>query len=239
MEIVSIIIATYNSEKTIENSVKSVLNQDYKNIELIIVDGSSTDNTINILKKFKNIICISEKDNGVYDAFNKGIKIAKGNWLYFLGSDDVLYKNDVITKVFANKNLNNVDIILGKILFDSSRIHNSFFNWSLFFRNSTHHQSCFYKKSNFKNFEYDTSFKISSDYELNLRMYLKKRRALHVNYIIADVSTQGISGRVNFKGYSEFIMILRRNVQHYYLLIFPVILLYLFKRIYKHKVNFK
>lgn len=239
MEKVSIIIATYNSEKTIENSVKSVLNQDYKNIELIVVDGSSTDNTINILKKFKNIICISEKDKGVYDAFNKGIKISQGNWLYFLGSDDVLYKNDVITKVFANKNLNKVDIILGKILFDSSRIHNSFFNWSLFFRNSTHHQSCFYKKSNFKNFEYDSSFKISSDYELNLKMYLKKRKALYVNDIIANVSTQGISGQVDFKGYLEFILILRRNVKHYYLLIIPVILLYLGKQFFKFKINFK
>ena len=96
---VSIIIATFNSEKTIHLALNSVINQTFTNWECIIIDGLSTDNTINIVTEFEksnpNIWHISEKDNGIYDAMNKGVANAKGEWIYVLGSDDELIPNGI------------------------------------------------------------------------------------------------------------------------------------------------
>lgn len=96
---VSIIIATFNSEKTLRNALDSVLNQSYKDWECIIVDGASRDGTISIVKEYvqkdPRFRYISELDNGVYDAFNKGWKMAKGEWIHYLGDDDVLTKNGI------------------------------------------------------------------------------------------------------------------------------------------------
>ena len=97
----TIITATFNSEKTLERTIKSVLNQSFNNFEYIIIDGNSTDNTLSIIKQFENEftskkICykfISEKDNGIYDAWNKGLSIAVGEWVSFLGSDDYYLEN--------------------------------------------------------------------------------------------------------------------------------------------------
>lgn len=96
---ISIIIATYNSEKTLRRALDSVLNQSYQDWECIVVDGASKDNTIGIVKEYvKNdsrFRYISEPDKGVYDAFNKGWKMAKGQWIHYLGDDDVLTKNGI------------------------------------------------------------------------------------------------------------------------------------------------
>ena len=94
---VSIIIATFNSEKTIERALNSVLNQKIQDWECIIVDGASTDATVNIIRKFTEkdhrFRYLSEPDTGIYNAFNKGWKLANGTWIYYLGSDDELLQN--------------------------------------------------------------------------------------------------------------------------------------------------
>ena len=90
--LISIITVCYNSEKTIERSIQSIINQSYKNIEFIIIDGSSSDNTLEIIDKYKEMISIkiSEKDSGIYDAFNKGLNICNGDLIGFVNSDDYL-----------------------------------------------------------------------------------------------------------------------------------------------------
>src|SRR5246127_4505724 len=97
----SVIIPTYNSAKTISQSIQSVLRQSFTGYEVLIIDGASTDDTLAITSAFNSerIKTISEKDRGVYDAMNKGIKLAKGQWLYFLGSDDALYDDSVLEKI--------------------------------------------------------------------------------------------------------------------------------------------
>ncbi len=115
---VSIITVCYNAELCIENAINSVLAQTYKNIEYIIVDGKSTDGTMDIINKYRDRIStvISEKDNGIFDAMNKGIRAATGEIIYFLNSDDRLYDKDVISDV-VNEFNNRPDegFIYGKI----------------------------------------------------------------------------------------------------------------------------
>lgn len=118
----SIITVVYNGVDTLEETILSVVKQNYKNIEYIIIDGESTDGTLEIIKKYQNSIAywISEPDKGIYDAMNKGINIAKGEWIYFLGSDDWLYNKNVIGSVVEEiKSLPSMDIFCGKVmLFD-------------------------------------------------------------------------------------------------------------------------
>lgn len=102
--LVSIITVVYNSEKHIEKTIQSIVSQTYPNIEYIIIDGGSTDNTVNIIKKYETkIACwISEKDRGLYDAMNKGMAKSGGDYLWFINSGDEIYHNTTLEKVFDN-----------------------------------------------------------------------------------------------------------------------------------------
>ncbi|MCK1986507.1 glycosyltransferase [Lysinibacillus fusiformis] len=116
---ISIITACYNAEKTIEQTIKSVINQTYDNIEYIIVDGASTDGTLDIVRKYEGQIdvIISEEDKGVYDAFNRGAKLASGEYILYLNADDYIISNDVIEGVsnFIKDN-NNPILLYGGVL---------------------------------------------------------------------------------------------------------------------------
>ena len=115
---VSIITVTYNSEKYIERCINSVLQQNYNNIEFIIIDGNSTDSTVGLINKYeKYISCfISEVDNGIYDAMNKGILQATGDIIGILNSDDYFYDNNVINKVVDFHTNNNIDASISNVL---------------------------------------------------------------------------------------------------------------------------
>ena len=110
--LISIITVVKNAENTIEKCIKSVLNQNYKNIQYIIIDGNSTDNTRKIIDKYKNKISliISEDDNGIWDAMNKGIKLAEGEILGFVNADDIYYENSLkIVNKYLIKQLSKED----------------------------------------------------------------------------------------------------------------------------------
>ncbi len=109
---ISIITAVLNRVNTIEQTISSVVNQTYQNYEYILIDGGSNDGTVDVIKKYEDQIAywISEPDNGVYDAFNKGILVAKGEYIHFLGSDDCLYAPDTLENVVKNLN-EKIDIL--------------------------------------------------------------------------------------------------------------------------------
>ncbi|MEO6453693.1 MAG: glycosyltransferase family 2 protein [Ginsengibacter sp.] len=203
MDKISVITVTYNASATLENTILSIINQSYKNIEYIIIDGGSTDSTLEIIKKYqpKLAYCVSEKDSGIYDAMNKGIKASTGDWIIFLGADDIFYNENVLTKIFAenkNYNLDCTDFAYGNVIiksngkiFGGSRTYDQLINCNI------NHQGIFYKKSIFEIIgAFNLKYKILADYELNLRIYrnhlLKKK---YIPEIVTIYNNKGISNQ--------------------------------------------
>ena len=177
--LVTIITAVFNGEKTLEKTILSVINQSYSNIEFIIIDGSSTDGSLDIIKKYEHAIdyWVSEPDGGIYDAWNKGVRLSTGDWIAFLGSDDMyvdgaiqayatfIEEHPVTTLEYVSSrvNLTKDSKVLGVI--------GAPWNWSVLRKymkvaqvGSMHHRCLFEKYGLF-----DDSYKISGDYEFLLR----------------------------------------------------------------------
>jgi glycosyltransferase involved in cell wall biosynthesis len=199
----TIITACFNSEKTINDTIQSVLNQNYTNFEYILVDGKSTDTTVEIIKSFDNKFkekgisykWISEKDTGIYNAFNKGIKLSKGNWISFLGSDDVYLKKtmEIYNKEISNLK-NEADFVYSNITIKKKIIFSKRWKWNQFRRKMTiAHVGGFHHKNYFENYGFfNEGYKIAGDYELLLRakQQLKTHQIDEVTVIMAD---EGIS----------------------------------------------
>jgi len=149
---ISVITVVYNSVDLIEQSIKSVLEQDYPNLEYIIIDGGSTDNTTQVIKKYEDKISlfISEPDKGIYDAMNKGIEYAHGEWINFMNSGDCFFTSDVLSKVFSSEIDNTIKFIYSDY-YVKRRNRNKRYSASME-KGIVLHQSCIYKKSLHKDF---------------------------------------------------------------------------------------
>jgi glycosyltransferase involved in cell wall biosynthesis len=180
---ITIITVCYNSEKTIKETIESVLKQDYNYIEYIVIDGGSIDNTLGIINLYQNKIhkIISEPDNGIYDAINKGVELATGDIVGIINSDDVFYNNQVISRIANCFELNkNLDSVIGDIVFLNSKgkVHRQYkstnwnpkkFRWGMM----PPHPTFYCKKSIFvKLGYYRNDLKIAADYELMMRFLL-------------------------------------------------------------------
>jgi glycosyltransferase involved in cell wall biosynthesis len=181
---VSIITVCRNSEKTIERTILSVLNQTYQDIEYIIIDGKSTDNTLKIVGKYKNSIkLISEKDNGIYDAMNKGIKMAEGDIIGILNSDD-WYEKDAIEKVVKkyDKEYGKYQVIYGgvKIWKDDKMVKLCWNSAENLQNDCIQHPAMFVTRETYRVFgTFLTKYKLAADYELQLR-YWNSEKVLFV-----------------------------------------------------------
>jgi len=216
---ISIIIATYNAEKYLQICLDSIIQQKYENVELLIIDGGSIDNTIDILKSNQPHInyWISEKDNGVYDAWNKGILVAKGDWIMFLGADDILLPKALDTYLqFIQQEGKQFDIISSKLDFVSEKgLHLRFvgepWNWDKFkmSRMSFAHPGLLHNSELFKTYGlFDTSFNICSDSELLLRTQ-GNINAGFIDFITVKMQSGGISHSV--KAIVETFQIRKKN----------------------------
>lgn len=207
----TIIIPTYNSANTLEAALKSVLEQSFTNFEILIMDGSSTDNTLKIAQSFSDerIRIYSEPDEGVYDAMNKGIDRAEGDWLYFLGSDDTLYDENVLFNVSIQ--MDECNFLYGNAYFVYSKAiwDGEFTREKLLFERNICHQSIFYKRTLFDHLGFfNLDFKIYADWDFNMRCFsYPKLKPKFVNLIIAEFDEKnGLSGRVGAD--DEFISLL-------------------------------
>ena len=207
---ISIITATYNSAETINDTIKSVLCQTNKDFEYIIVDGGSTDETIDIVKSYESefsgrLKWVSEKDKGIYDAMNKGIKMASGDIIGILNSDDYYTSDDILQTIADAFKCQNVDAIYGDIHFIkdgvpdkcvryySSRLFSPF--W-LRFGFMPAHPSFYCKREVFdKSGLYRLDYKIGSDYEMMVRLFRKHK--ISSRYIPKDFVTMRTGGASN------------------------------------------
>jgi len=202
--LISIITVVYNGEEFLEETILSVINQSYDNVEYIIIDGGSTDGAIDILKRYEDRIdyWVSEKDEGIYDAMNKGVRKSTGEWLFFLGADDCLSNHEVFRKVSKHFD-NDIGIIYGNILYEGVGIFKSSYNWRLLLKNTLHHQASFYRNSLLSKINFNPAYKISSDYEVNLFAYLKGVKAKKIDVMVSRCSPEGCSGEGQLVGYLE------------------------------------
>lgn len=211
---ISIITVCYNSAATIEKTILSIAGQSYKNIEYLIIDGNSKDNTIEIIKKHEDKITkwISESDKGLYDAMNKGIEMATGDLIGILNSDDVFNNELVLEQIVAFHKNNEIDASVGNILQHKEngkilRLYSSKF-WSpekLRIGFMPPHPSIFLKKDLFKKFgNYELGFKIGADYELITRFFLKN----NITWKYSGITTTAmLVGGLSSSGSSSYSLI--------------------------------
>ncbi|WNC71200.1 glycosyltransferase family 2 protein [Thalassotalea psychrophila] len=211
---ISIITVCYNSEQTIKDTIESVLAQTYQNIEYIIVDGASTDQTIAIVNQYKDSIqtIISEPDNGIYDAMNKGISAATGDVIGILNSDDFYTNIEVIENIADIYSKKNTDMIFGELIYVNPDNVNrtvrhysakNFKPYKLRFGWMPPHPATFIKASVYEQYGlYKTDYKISADYEMFVRLLLvhklsyTKLDKVIVKMRMGGASTQSLKSRL-------------------------------------------
>ena len=191
---ISVITVCLNSEKTIENTIRSVIKQNYDQIEYIVIDGGSKDKTIELINKYRHSITklVSEKDGGVYSAINKGLKLATGDIISILHSDDFFADENVLSKIATQFNNDvSLECFIGttlmkrrnnnKILRKYSPIN--FKKWMMYLGISPPHPSMFLRRSVYEKYGfYKEDYEIASDFEFYLRILYKNR----INYNITD-----------------------------------------------------
>lgn len=197
----SVITIVYDNVRDIERTILSVLNQTYRHIEYIVIDGLSTDGTLEVINRYKTQISklISEKDDGIYDAMNKGLAIATGHYVIFMNSGDEFYAKETVFKVFATSP--DADIYYGETeMIDETgqslgrRRHNAptNFTWRSFkYGMSVSHQAIYIRRSLTEAF--DRKYRLSADIDWILRAAKKAKKIVNVNQYVAKYMIGGMS----------------------------------------------
>jgi glycosyltransferase involved in cell wall biosynthesis len=211
---ISIITVCYNSDKTLEKTIQSVLRQTYQNVEYIIVDGNSKDNTVSIIKKFSSSITtwVSEPDKGLYDAMNKGIKLSTGDLVGILNSDDIFTDNYVLENISKFHFKNNIEASIGNII-QFNKIGKTVRKYSAKKWNPEKlkigfmpaHPAIFFKRDLFDKYgDYQLDFTIGADYELITRFFLKHK----ISWKFSDLTTTSmLIGGVSSSGLGSYRLI--------------------------------
>jgi len=194
---ITVVTVVYNAVGTLEHTIKSVLGQQNVNVDYIIVDGGSTDGSLEIIRKYENSLayCVSEPDNGIYDAMNKAILHAKGDWIYFLGADDVFFSPTVLEQV-SKKLISDDTVYYGNVLFKhSNKTYDGKFNILKLATRNISHQSIFYPNAVFKKYKFNTAYKIFADYHLNIVLFNSEEfKFKYIPITIAIFDDLGTSG---------------------------------------------
>lgn len=214
--VISIITVCYNAEATICQTIDSVLKQDYQYIEYIIIDGKSTDNTLNYIKQYEQVIIkrgykfyfVSEKDSGIYEAMNKGIKAATGDWIHFRNSGDYFFDNEIIKKFFSSIIKPDTEILHGDIrVWDNygycdlkpSIMYKPFEEAMPFW-----HPATFVKSDLHKRILFDESYRYSGDYDFFFKCIRLNIAVQYLSMLVAVVDVnEGASITNRVKGLKE------------------------------------
>ena len=199
--LLTFIIPTLNSEKTLQCALDSILCQEYGDLEILVVDSVSKDGTMDIVRAYAGkdarIRFLSEPDKGIYDAMNKGITLARGEWIYFLGSDDRLYDPQVLNAVTGDLRSDNFDLVYGNILTDKDKTvpYAGSFTYEKLLKKNMSHQAIFCNKRVFDRVgRFNTRYKGFADWDWTLRCFQDPAiRARHIDRVIAEFNTSGVS----------------------------------------------
>ena len=203
---ISIIIPTYNSERTIKHCLDSIVEQTFTDWEVLLMDGVSTDSTLDIARSYNDsrIRIYSELDKGIYDAMNKGILKSKGEWLYFLGSDDYLYDVKVLETI-AKELSPKCKIVYGNV--ESTQLMpENFGEWHVSQIDYNRcHQAIFYHLSVFQKYGlYDLSYPLCADYMYNIKCFWQyKVLTKYIPVVVAHFSEGGASGKESDRMFSR------------------------------------
>jgi glycosyltransferase involved in cell wall biosynthesis len=195
--IISVITVVFNAVKTVEETILSVIGQTSDHFEYIILDGGSTDGTVEIIKKYAEQITYwkSEADHGIYDAMNKSLAHTNGKFTFFLGADDTFVDNNVLSNVeLYLKDPNTV--YYGDVIFKNRNqtYDGEFTAWKMVTRNISH-QSIFYPAQILNRYKFDLRYKVYADYHLNLLLFSNKAfRFTYIPLTIAVFNDHGTSG---------------------------------------------
>ncbi|WP_207424482.1 glycosyltransferase family 2 protein [Desertivirga brevis] len=227
---ISIIIVTRNAASTLQSCLNSIYSQRYSNVEIIIQDGASTDQTVDILKSNSHrLFCWkSEPDRGIYDAMNKAIDEVTGNWVIFLGADDELLDgfSDMALELKEAHS-----IYYGNVIYKGMKC-SGFMTPYKMVKTGMSHQSMFYSSSIFKSHRYNLNYKISADSILNMECWSDKSiKWIYKDYMIANYNHTGISSR-------DFDQLLKKNMsrlvfKHYGFIVWIRYKIREFKKLYR------
>ena len=222
--LISIITVVFNGEQHLEETIQSVINQTYENVEYIIIDGGSSDGTLDIIKKYEDKIdyWVSEKDEGISDAFNKGIKISQGELIGLLNSDD-WYEVDAISSIVCSlkRNMLNQKIILyGDLFFpEKNKIQKGdqyFFFKILFIMPLLNHPSCFVTRATYKQVGlFNIKLKLAMDFDFLRRAYLANTKFIYIDKLITNMRLTGISNQYKRKAREEVLSLSSSKIISY------------------------
>ncbi len=219
----SIVVVSLNTINQFLKTIKSINSQKYKNYEIIVVDGNSTDGTLEVIKKMKKNFSqiVIEKDKGIYDAMNKGAQLASGNWMAFLNSGDIFYNSRVLLNIFKLPIVKK-DIVYGDTLVKNKDIN--YFAYSKIFSKKTIvmpfcHQSTMVKTDIIKKNRFFLEYKYSADFDFFIKCFYRKKIFYNSNLTIATVLANGVSDNNRQKVYSENIKILKKYDYNFFIIL--------------------
>lgn len=203
---VTVVTVCRNAIEALQKTMANVEAQSYDNMEYIVVDGASTDGTPELLAHYEGRLTgfVSEPDNGIYDAMNKGAAMATGEWLIFMNAGDTFAANDVIERVFEEPRSADViygDVIKNGVMKKAEPPHNGH---RMFFC----HQSSFVRKAVFEDFPFDTSHCLSADFKQMKQLYLAGKQFLRLDFPVADFDTHGLSNTKRSVGLRDNIKVI-------------------------------
>lgn len=206
-------MACKNPGPRLHAALASVWEQKWVEPELIVIDGASTDGTREWLEAQRPRLAalVSEPDRGVYDAMNKGLNRATGEWVLFLGADDRLVGDMVLSETLNWAKRTEAGVIVGEAAYDDGRIYRLRSSVNPLPRNFVHHQAAFYRRSLFvENGDFEVSLAIMGDYELNLRLWKNRVRFKPIHLRISACGVRGVSDSGRWQGYAEEIRVRHR-----------------------------
>lgn len=210
--LISVVTVSYNAVSTIEQTILSVINQTYSDIEYIIIDGGSTDGTVDVIKKYADRISywVSEPDNGVYAAMNKGAKVASGEWINYMNAGDSFARDNVLCALFDTNLSEDIGIVFGNTIFVRGN-NRKVMRYGVDPHHKVMpscHQSIFCKRSLLLKYPFDLTFKIAADYNFFYQLYKANVQRKYVNIIVSVYDAMnGISSRHEWIARKEMLKI--------------------------------